>query len=179
MCIEVTISAIGAVRAHSAALAGFGGDSAIELASASIVFLRFKGFDRVNEEKATRITAWLLLALAVFIVASSIAVLIEPDLHPQPSYLGISLLAVAAFIMPWLASSKRRLAAETNSGSLRADATQSSLCAYLAWIALGGLVMNAFFKVPWADSLAALLLLPILLKEAHGAWKGRACHNCD
>jgi divalent metal cation (Fe/Co/Zn/Cd) transporter len=59
---------------------------------------------------------------------------------PQPSYLGIALLIAAAVVMPWLSTQKRMLATKTGSDSLRADAVQSSMCAYLAWIALGGLV---------------------------------------
>ncbi len=62
--------------------------------------------------------------------------------------------------MPWLSSQKRTLAAKTRSGALKADAVQSSMCAYLAWIALGGLLWNAMLKVSWADPSAALLLLP-------------------
>ena len=179
MCIEVSLSIFGAVRAHSPALAGFGGDSAVELASASIVFLRFKQGSRINEQKATRFAAWLLFALAVFIATSSILVLLNPTLHPEPSYLGIILLAAAALVMPLLAKRKRKLAVETDSGSLKADAAQSLLCGYLAWIALAGLMANAFFKIHWADPVAALLLLPIVLKEAHEAWEGKSCSHCD
>src|SRR5712692_4621424 len=72
---------------------------------------------------------------------------------------GHRLLIAAAMVMPWLSAQKRALAAKTNSGSLMADAVQSSMCAYLAWIALGGLVVNALFKLSWADPTAALLLL--------------------
>lgn len=80
--------------------------------------------------------------------------------------------------MPRLASRKRRLAAKTHSDSLKADAAQSSLCGYLAWIALAGLVLNAFFRIHWADAVAALLLLPIVWKEAREAWEGKSCSDC-
>jgi hypothetical protein len=69
--------------------------------------------------------------------------------------LGIALLIAAAIVMPWLSSKKRTLAAKTNSSALKADAVQSSMCAYLAWIALGGLLLNATFKFSWADLMAA------------------------
>ena len=80
--------------------------------------------------------------------------------------------------MPWLSSRKKNLAAKTNSGSLKADAVQSAMCAYLAWIALGGLVVNAVFKVSWADPIAALLLLPIILREGSEAMQGKTCSDC-
>lgn len=95
MSIEVALSAFAAIRAKSPALAGFDGDSAIELAPAAVVFLRFKHSQCVNEERATRVTAWLLFALAIFIVLTSILVIVRPDLQPEPSYLGIALLLAA------------------------------------------------------------------------------------
>jgi divalent metal cation (Fe/Co/Zn/Cd) transporter len=88
------------------------------------------------------------------------------------------LLIAAGFFMPWLASQKRDLAARANSGVLKADAIQSSMCAYLAWIALGALVVNAIFKISWADPVAALLLLPIILREGLEAMQGKSCSDC-
>jgi hypothetical protein len=52
------------------------------------------------------------------------------------------------------------------------------MCAYLAWIALGGLVLNALFKVSWADPTAALLLLPIMVLEGWKAMWGQTCSDC-
>jgi len=75
-------------------------------------------------------------------------------------------------MMPCLSSRKRILAAKTNSSALKADAVQSSMCTYLAWIALGGLLVNAVFRFSWADSMAALLLLPIVLKVGWDAMHG-------
>jgi divalent metal cation (Fe/Co/Zn/Cd) transporter len=179
MCAEAAIALFAALRAHSVALLGFGADSGIELVSALVVFLRFKKISRVNEKRAARITGLLLFALAVFILGSSILAFTSPGFRPQPSYLGIALLIAAAMVMPWLSSQKITLAAKTNSGALQADAVQSSMCAYLAWIALGGLVLNAIFKVSWADPFAALLLLPILLREGWEAMQGKSCNCVD
>ena len=39
-------------------------------------------------------------------------------------------------------------AGQTSSGALKADAVQSSMCAYLAWTALGGLVLNLKTRGP-------------------------------
>ena len=87
-------------------------------------------------------------------------------LQPEPTKLGIGLLLAAAIIMPLLGRAKKRLAAALGSRALRADAAQSNICAYMSWIALAGLLVNLFFHLAWADSVAALLLLPIVLKEA-------------
>lgn len=177
MSIEVVTSVVAAVRAHSVAMLAFGGDSAIELASAFVVFFRFAG-TWVSERTAARITAVLLFMLAAFIVASSTLSLLGVGLRPEPIYLGICLLIAAATIMPWLAKQKRKLARETGSSALAADAAQSSLCAWLSWIALTGLLLNLFFKISWADPAAALAIVPIVIREGRDAWKEKACHCC-
>jgi divalent metal cation (Fe/Co/Zn/Cd) transporter len=178
MCVEAAIAIFGALRVHSVALLGFGADSGIELASAFVVFLQFKKVSHINENRAARITGLLLFALALFILGSSILALTNVRYRPEPSYLGIGLLIAAGIFMPWLSAQKRMLAAKTTSGSLRADAVQSSMCAYLAWIALGGLLLNAIFRISWADPTAALLLLPIILREGWDATQGKSCGDC-
>ena len=120
----------------------------------------------------------MLFALAAFILGSSILAFTNPRFRSEPSYLGIALLIAAAIVTPWLSSQKRTLAAKTSSGALRADAVQSSMCAYLALIALGGLVVNAIFRISWADPSAALLLLPMILREGWEAMRGKSCNGC-
>lgn len=178
MCVEAATAVFAALRAHSIALVGFGADSGIELLSALVVFLRFKGVSHVDEKRAARITGWLLFSLAAFVLAGSILAFTKSAFRPEASYLGVALLIAAAFVMPWLAKQKRILAAKTGSVALKADAIQSSMCAYLAWIVLGGLVLNAVFKISWADPTAALLLLPIIVQEGWEAMKGKASCDC-
>src|SRR5215469_3020768 len=59
--------------------------------------------------------------------------------------------------------------------SLQADAAQSSVCAYMSWIALAGLMLNSFAHIPWADPVAALALLPVVLMEAKDSLRGDSC----
>jgi divalent metal cation (Fe/Co/Zn/Cd) transporter len=73
------------------------------------------------------------------------------------------------------ARAKRRIAARLDSRALDADSRQSSICAYLAAILLGGLVSNALFGWWWADPLAALAMSPIIAKEGFEALKGDGC----
>jgi divalent metal cation (Fe/Co/Zn/Cd) transporter len=166
MSAEAAVSLGAAWAAHSPALVAFGGDSAIELLSAAVVFWRFRRQADASEaeERAARIAGWLLLALAAFVaVASTLALL--GYRQARPSLAGIALLATAAAVMPWLASRKRKLAAVTSSASLKADAAESALCGYLAWIALAGLAVNAIWGKSWADPAAALALIPLILRE--------------
>jgi divalent metal cation (Fe/Co/Zn/Cd) transporter len=75
--------------------------------------------------------------------------------------------------MPWLAKEKRHLSAATGSAALRADGAQSALCAYLSLIALGGLAINAIWRVKWADPITALAILPLIVRgSGNHAWQG-------
>ena len=93
----------------------------------------------------------------------------------QRSPVGIGILLAAAFAMPWLAARKRQLAAITSSAALKADAVESALCGYTAWIALAGLAVNAIWGKSWADPAAALVLTPLICLEGWKAVKGRPC----
>jgi divalent metal cation (Fe/Co/Zn/Cd) transporter len=174
MTIEFAVAVGAGVRAHSLALTAFGGDSAIELFSAAVVLSRFYVGDQL-EEVATRVTAIMLYALAVFIALSSAASLYLRISTAEGSWAGIAVLLAAAIIMPWLGRRKRELSAQTCSKALRADAVQSSVCAYMSWIALAGIALNTAFHLPWIDSVAALALVPFILYEANKARKGEEC----
>lgn len=173
--MELLVAAIAGIRAHSVALTAFAGDSAVELFSAIVVLQRFR-LGPGSERATATMNAVLLYVLVVYIIVSSSLTLFG-QFRPEPSILGIVLLVASAIIMPWLGASKKRLALKTNSGALRADAAQSNICAYMSWIALAGLITNAVLHIPWADSVAALLLLPLVLYEANEARKGESC-NC-
>jgi divalent metal cation (Fe/Co/Zn/Cd) transporter len=80
--------------------------------------------------------------------------------------------------MPWLAQQKRQLSAMTNSATLRADAAESALCAYLSGIALVGIGLNTFWHFGWADSAAALIIVPLIVHEGFESMRGRACGCC-
>jgi divalent metal cation (Fe/Co/Zn/Cd) transporter len=174
MTIEFAVAVGAGVRAHSLALTAFGGDSAIELFSAAVVLSRFSVGDQL-EEVATRVTAIMLYALAVFIALSSAASLLLRISTAEGSWVGIAVLLAAAIIMPWLGRRKRELSAQTCSKALRTDAVQSSVCAYMSWIALAGIALNTVFHLPWIDSVAALALVPFILYEANKARKGEDC----
>lgn len=176
MTIEAAVSLSAAWTARSPALLGFGGDSAVELLSAAVVLRRFylPSDEGHAEERAAKIAGGLLFALAAFIAFTSALTLLG-RVEARPSPIGISLLILAAVFMPWLAKQKRQLSAATSSAALKADAAESGVCGYLALIALGGLVVNAIWRVTWADPIAALALLPLIVREGWEALKGKLC----
>lgn len=179
MAGEAAVALAAAWKARSPALLGFGGDSAIELLSAMVVFWRFWARSSRAERIAAKVAGVLLFVVATLVVVGSILSFVGYA-EPHPSYIGIVLLVVAAIGMPWLASKKRQLAVQLGSAALKADAAESSLCGYLSWIALGGLLANAIFGTSWADPAAALLLVPLVLKEAREAARSAetGCHSC-
>jgi divalent metal cation (Fe/Co/Zn/Cd) transporter len=178
MTIEAAVSLSAAWTARSPALLGFGGDSAVELLSAAVVLRRFyRPSDEGHaEERAAKIAGGLLFALAAFVALTSFLTLLG-RVEARPSLIGITVLILAAAFMPWLAKQKRQLSTTTGSAALRADATESTVCGYLALIALTGLVVNAIWRVTWADPIAALTLLPLIVREGWEAMKGESC--CD
>jgi len=179
MSVEAAVSLVAAWVAHSPALVAFGGDSAIELLSATVVLWAFTRSVEIpyKETRAARVTGILLFVLAGYVtVVSAMAFLGYSE--PAPSYPGVAILIAAAAIMPWLAKQKRNLSATTGSAALRADAAQSGLCAYLSTIALVGLAVNAIWHVSWADPVAALAVTPLILWEGKEALRGKSCNCC-
>jgi divalent metal cation (Fe/Co/Zn/Cd) transporter len=179
MSIEAAASLSMAWRAGSPALLAFGGDSAIELLSAVVVLWRFRdpAQNSDTERRTGGIAGALLVALAAYVTVVAAMSLFGHG-EPRPTYLGVTILIAALAIMPWLVKEKRKLSASTGSATLRADAAQSGLCAYLSLIALGGLGMNAIWHVSWADPVAALVIVPIIVWEAREAIRGKACACC-
>jgi divalent metal cation (Fe/Co/Zn/Cd) transporter len=176
MILEAGASLLAAWAARSPVLLAFGGDSLIELFSASVVVWRFA--THTTQERAERTSAQiagaLLFVLGASVVSGSVATLLGYN-QPGPSLLGIGVLVAAIAIMPWLAREKRCLSALTGSAALRADAAQSNLCAYLAMVALVGLTVNAIWHIGWADTVAALAAVPFIAYEGFEAVRGRPC----
>jgi divalent metal cation (Fe/Co/Zn/Cd) transporter len=179
MSVEAVASLAAAWKARSPALLAFGGDSAIELLSGLAVLWRFRAHapQEQSEKHAARIAAVLLFILAAYVSVASVVTLLGYS-EPKTTCLGIAILIAAAAIMPWLAGEKRKLSAITGSAALRADAAESALCAYLSMVALVGLGVNAIWQLTWADPIAALVIVPLILREGWEAMRGKACGCC-
>lgn len=163
---------------------GFGIDSFVETASGAVVGwrlleeLRVQSSDRAQqiERRASRIAGGLLLAVAVYIVIDAIRRLIGFGGEPTESIVGIVLTAISLVLMPLLARAKLRTARGLGSRALRADAYETITCAWLSLTTLAGLALNAAFGWWWADPLAALVMLPLIVREGLEAWKSE--HGC-
>jgi cation diffusion facilitator family transporter len=174
---EGMIAVVAGTLAGSVALLAFGIDSFVETASGAIVGWRLldeiskRSEDRAEQiEKLTsRIAGILLLTLAVYIGVESSIRLLGRSAKPSESPIGIAVTAVSLVVMPVLGRAKLRCASAIGSPALRADAYETIACAWLSATALIGLGANALFDWWWADPLAALALIPLIVREG---WEG-------
>ena len=90
---------------------------------------------------------------------------------------GILIGLVAKIGMPILAAYKLRVAARLNSRALRADAIESITCGYLSIVLMVGLAATWLLGWWWLDSVAALALVPFLIKESRAAVRGDCCRS--
>lgn len=177
MLVECGVSLYAAAAAHSPALAAFGSDSLVELLSASVVLLQFLPWVRLSERNAARWAGVLLFVLAGVVGVLAVGALVL-GIRPETSRMGMGITLAALVVMPVLATLKRREARRSGNAAMAADAVQSATCAYLAAIVLVGLSINAWFHIGWFDSVAALVAIPLLLKEGRAAWRGQVCGCC-
>jgi divalent metal cation (Fe/Co/Zn/Cd) transporter len=177
MFVEFGVSAYAALTARSPVMLAFGSDSLVEILSATVVLLQWIPSISISERRASR-TAGALLFVLAFVVAAITVASLALRLRPATSYAGMAITIAALIAMPVLAFLKGREARRSKNAALAADAVQSATCAYLALIALAGLAINAAFHVAWFDSVAALVAVPILVKEGRSAWRGHACGCC-
>jgi divalent metal cation (Fe/Co/Zn/Cd) transporter len=162
----------------SIALVGFGFDSGIEVISGLVLLARLSLDNNKYRENiegiSVRLVGLSFLLLAAYVAFDSVSIILNHEL-PKRSIFGIALAVLSLLIMPWLAREKRKVAATINSGALMADAKQTDFCVYLSAILLAGLLLNALFGLWWADPLAALVMVPIIIKEG---WEGIRGKNC-
>ena len=176
--LEGIISIGAGLLAGSIALIGFGFDSLIEVSSGAALLWRLHMDSPESRERAEAIALKLVglsfILLAVYVAFDAIKSLVQREL-PEASYLGIAIAALSLFVMPYLASAKRRVASIIRSRALQADSRQTDICAYLSAILLGGLLLNALFGWWWADPVAALVMVPIIACEGIEALRGESC----
>lgn len=170
--LEGIIAVSAGVAASSAALIGFGLDSFIEVLSAVAVAWQFTRKDPERWEKPTvRVIGIAFFALAAYVTVDAILALagVEPVEH---SPVGIAIAVASLVVMPALAWIEFRTGRELGSRSVQADAMQLLLCVYLSGTVLVGLLLNSLFGWTWADSVAALVVAALAVREGIQAWRG-------
>ena len=176
---EAIISLVAGALAGSVALVGFGIDSVIEVTASGAAQWRLRSdTDPATRHRVERISLRVVgacfLGLAAYVTYESGRSLWLRE-EPDRTALGIAITALSLIVMPLLARAKRRVASKLDSRALAGEAMQTSVCAYLSAIVLGGLLLNAMFGWWWADPLAALGMVPIITREGIEALHGESC----
>ena len=170
--IEAVVAITAGTLASSAALIGFGLDSVVEVLSALAIAWQFSRKDPERWEKPTvRAIGLAFFALALYVIVDAgltLGGLQEVGYSP----LGIGLAVLSLLLMPALAWLEFRTGKELGSQSVLADAKQLTLCSYLSGTVLIGLLLNALFGWSWADSVAALVVAALAIREGIEAWRG-------
>ncbi len=176
---EASLALWSAAQTGSISLASFGSDSVIEVLSALAVWWRMS--HEMNHEKrhhaertSLKVTGFCLLGLATYVLIDASLHLYRRD-HATVGKLGIAVTAAALVSMPLLAREKRRVGQALLSGAMMTDAKQTDFCTYQAAIVLLGLLCHSLFGIDWADGVAALILVPILVRAGVLALRGEHC----
>jgi divalent metal cation (Fe/Co/Zn/Cd) transporter len=186
MTVEGATSLLLGRLSRSLLLEGFGIDSIVELFSAGVLLWRLRveasglASEDAVESVERRASCWVgytLYALAVSVAAMSAYGLFVAPRHTDTheSVWGILIGLIAKIGMPILAGYKLKVAARLNSRALRADAMEAITCGYLSIVLIVGLAATCLFGWWWLDSVAALALIPFLVKEGREAVKGDGC----
>lgn len=181
----------GAVSLHfgwsdeSISLMGFGADSLIEVASATLVLWRLAaGHDggaisKSRERVATRWIGVLFVLLALGTSAGAVLRLLQRA-HPDTALPGLVVALISLSFMFFLWRAKQRAARVLDSATLEKDAACSRACIQLSAILLAG--SGLFVVAPslwWADAVAALALSGLIGREGIDTMRAAAKEDFD
>lgn len=160
------------VKDGSVALAGFGADSFIEVASAVVVLWRFQGESGlsvppalVGERRATSIIGWLFVALGAGTEATS-ALKLWQHVGPETTIPGVVISLASLGFMSYLWKAKRAVARALDSATVEKDADCSLVCIKLSAVLLAGSLLYVVSSpLWWVDSAAALVLAFLIGRE--------------
>ena len=156
--------------AGSIALMAFGFDSLIEIFAGLVLIWRLRkewkeGEEIVVERRALRLIGATFFLLVAFVLLQASTTLLGWLPEPKQNIVGIVLVIASAVVMTVLYMAKLNIAGKLGSRALRAEAVQSLVCDLQDLTVLLGLGLNAVLGWWWADPIAALALIPFLLKE--------------
>jgi divalent metal cation (Fe/Co/Zn/Cd) transporter len=168
--------------AGSVALVGFGFDSAVETLASAVLLWRMNVQARgappervADAERAVCRVVGVTFVLLIGYVLLQAGWNLYVHQPAEVSPIGIGLAVASVVVMPFLTLAKLRVARGLGSAALRAEAKGTLACSLLSIPLLVGLVANAALGWWWADPLAAVCMVPWLIKEARQALRGESC----
>mgnify|MGYP001183747122 CR=1 FL=1 len=181
MLIEFGVALYAGIMAHSLALIAFSLDSLIEIGHAGLLIWRLNtelrlgaDFPEAIERRASRIGAWILAGLALYI---AIGALWEFWHHQSAEFstLGLGVTLVAIPLMYFLSRVKYGLADRLGSRALRGDAAESASCLYLSITIVIALIAQSFLGFWWIDAAASLIIAFFVAREAREGFEDEEC----
>jgi divalent metal cation (Fe/Co/Zn/Cd) transporter len=171
--LEALVAVASGLLAGSVSLVGFGFDSLIEVTSGAAILWRIHLDRSERRERAERVSLRIVggcfLMLAAYVAVDAIKSLYQRE---QPAR---SIAVVSLIVMPLLSRSKSRVGQQLKSGAMQAHATQTEFCTYLSAILPFGLATNWLLGWWWADSTAALVMVPLIAKEGIDGLRAKGC----
>jgi divalent metal cation (Fe/Co/Zn/Cd) transporter len=178
--LEGVASLLAGGAAGSAALVGFGLDSAVESLSGGIMVWRFRtrrapaDAERA-EHRAVRLVGYTFFVLAAYVLLESVRKLWSGE-RPEASTLGMAITLISLVVMPLLYVAKRRTARTLGSRSLAADSKQTLACMGMSAGVLLGLMLNRWLGLWQADPVVGIAIALLLFREGREALReGTLC----
>lgn len=171
--IGALVAGVTGITAGSIVLISFGLVSIIGVVMAGMMLLglrnelqgqKSKEAHSAMERKVLFTVGVAFFLLALYIMNESGSRLYYGE-KPETSTIGLVLSVLSLVGMPILAVMKFRTARGLESRALRIDARETAVCTYLALTLFLGMSLNLWLGWWWADSVAALLMLPLIVRE--------------
>ena len=182
--LSIVVSGILGVVAVAAGLAsnrlsllGFGFDAAIDSVASVVLLWRFRleSTQPARADRAERLAeigvGWVLVVLGLYLGVRAIQAIVGGG-HPDSTLVGTLISFASLVLLPILAIAKYRTAAGLQSRALRADSVLTGVAAFLALIAVIGLLLTETLGIPWADAAGGLIAAVVLLREGIGGIRG-------
>lgn len=167
--VEAAVAVFFGVTDDAISLAGFGGDSLIEVGSATVVLWNLKQVastdDKSKERVATRAIGALFILLSLVVLTSSSWQLYSGG-HPETTMPGLIVALASISVMFYLWRAKLRVAKALDSSTLEKDAVCTLVCIRLSFVLLAGSLL--FLVAPdfwWLDAVCAILIGLMIMKE--------------
>jgi divalent metal cation (Fe/Co/Zn/Cd) transporter len=159
-------------------LLGFGFDAAIDSLASIVLVWRFQ-IERDHPARAERAERLAERAIGVVLVAIAAdltvnaVIALAAGTRPEATTTGLAISITSIAVLPLLAVLKYRVAAALESRALRADSILTGVAALLAVFTTVGYILTEVFALAWADSVAALVVAAVLVREGVSAFRPR------
>ncbi len=150
----------------------FGLEAVVESLSGAVILWRFspalspeeRRRSSSREQRAVLLLGWSFLVLAAFIAVEAVERMLG-HVVAHPHGLVFVLAGISVMVKPLLFWAKSRLGRRLGSAALLADAKQTLACAGLSAALLVGVLVREWVGLWQADSLLALLIAAVLVRE--------------